>query len=71
LDIPIAKEMLINTLKWRKEFSADKVLDEEFDTSIFSDTVGFLYKNDKDDRPVTYNFYGGLDQNTVFENVEK
>jgi hypothetical protein len=71
LDIPIAKEMLINTLKWRKEFSADTVLEEEFDTSIFNDSVGFLYKTDKDGRPITYNFYGGLDQNTVFASVEK
>lgn len=71
LEIPAAKEMLIKTLRWRKEFSADTILDEEFDEKVFDDNVGFLYKNDKDGRPVTYNFYGKLDQNVVFADVDK
>lgn len=57
-------------LKWRKEFSADTLLEEEFDNKIYDDSVGFLYKTDKEGRPVTYNFYGGLDQNKVFGNVD-
>ncbi|KAI8641539.1 CRAL-TRIO domain-containing protein [Parasitella parasitica] len=69
MEIPAAKDMLVNLLKWRKEFAADTVLDETFDTSIFDDSVGFLYKTDKEGRPVTYNFYGGLDQDKVFKNV--
>lgn len=58
-------------LKWRKEFSTDTILEEEFDTGIFNENVGLLYKTDKDGRPVTYNFYGGLDQNTVFGDVDR
>lgn len=63
--------MLIKTLKWREEFSADTILDEEFDEKVFDDNVGFLYKTDKDGRPVTYNFYGRLDQNVVFADVDR
>lgn len=63
--------MLIAMLKWRKEFSADTVLEEEFDTTVFNDTVGFLYKTDKEGRPVTYTFYGKLDQHVVFAYVNK
>lgn len=71
LDFNAAKEMLINTLKWRKEFAADTILDEECDQSVFNETVGYLYETDKDGRPVTYNFYGELDQNTVFGDVDR
>ncbi|KAI7892884.1 CRAL-TRIO domain-containing protein [Mucor mucedo] len=71
LDFDAAKAMLINTLKWRKEFSTDTILDEEFDQDIFNETIGFLCNTDKQGRPVTYNFYGGLDQNTVFADVNR
>lgn len=71
MEIPVAKDMLINTLKWRKEFSADTILDEQFDDSTFGDKVGFLYKTDKQGRPVTYNFYGGINQDKVFGDVDK
>lgn len=70
MEIPVAKEMLINMLKWRKKFSTDTILDENFDKSIYNDSIGLLYKTDHQGRPVTYNFYGGLDQNKVFGNVE-
>ncbi|KAI8062344.1 CRAL-TRIO domain-containing protein [Gilbertella persicaria] len=71
LDISAAKTMLINTLKWRKEFSADTLLEETFDEQAFNDSIGFLYKHDKEKRPVTYNFYGDLNQETVFGDVNK
>ena len=58
-------------LKWRKEFSADTLLEEEFDTSVFNESVGFMYGEDKEGRPVTYNFYGGLDQSKVFGDVQR
>lgn len=71
MEIPVAKEMLINMLKWRKEFSTDTILDGGFNDSIYNDNVGLLYKTDHQGRPVTYNFYGGLDQDKVFGNVEE
>ncbi|KAI8988040.1 CRAL-TRIO domain-containing protein [Mycotypha africana] len=71
MEIPAAKEMLINTLKWRKEYKTDGILDEEFDTNVFSDNVGFIHGKDKEGRPVTYNFYGGIDQDIVFGDIDK
>ncbi|KAI7897891.1 CRAL-TRIO domain-containing protein [Cokeromyces recurvatus] len=71
MDLPAAKEMLIKMLKWRKEFSADSLLEEEFDLTIFNDSIGLLYKSDKEGHPVTYNFYGGIDQEKVFGNINK
>ena len=63
--------MLINTLRWRKEFSADTLLDETFDEKVYNDRLGLLYKTDKEGRPVTYNFYGDLDQEAVFGDINK
>ncbi|KAI8378257.1 CRAL-TRIO domain-containing protein [Choanephora cucurbitarum] len=71
LDIAAAKTMLINTLRWRKEFSADTLLDETFDEKVYNDSLGLLYKTDKEGRPVTYNFYGDLDQEAVFGDINK
>ncbi|KAI8875161.1 CRAL/TRIO domain-containing protein [Backusella circina FSU 941] len=71
LDLPKAREMLTNTLKWRKEFNADTILEEEFDTSIFNNDIGLLYKTDNEGSPVTYNFYGKIDQQTVFGDVNR
>ncbi|KAI8884586.1 hypothetical protein K501DRAFT_293946 [Backusella circina FSU 941] len=71
LDITKAKEMLINTLTWRKEMSVDDISDEKFDHDVFNDNVGCIYKNDKEGRPVIYNFYGGIDQEKVFGDIER
>lgn len=71
MDVAAAKEMLVNTLKWRKEFKTDTILEESFDDTIYTDKVGFLYKTDIEGRPVTYNFYGGLDQDKVFGDVDR
>lgn len=65
-----AEKMLTDSLAWRKEFKTDSILTEEFDESIFG-SVGYVYKTDKEGRPVCYNFYGDLDQNKVFGDVEK
>lgn len=62
--------MLTDTLIWRKDFKADYILDEAIDDSEFKD-VSFIYKQDKEGRPVCYNFYGDIDQNRVFADPEK
>ncbi|GAB5587433.1 Non-classical phosphatidylinositol transfer protein (PITP) [Umbelopsis nana] len=71
LDVKEAATMLTNSLIWRAKFTADHVLEEQFDEALFG-PVGFMHKTDKDGRPVTYNVYGGdLDLNTVFGDVDK
>ncbi|KAI9248095.1 CRAL-TRIO domain-containing protein [Sporodiniella umbellata] len=69
-DLIKATKMLTDTLIWRKAFKADEILDERFDESLFS-SVGYLHKTDREGRPVCYNFYGDLDQEKVFGDVEK
>lgn len=66
----VAAEMLTNSLKWRKDFKADEVLEESFDQDVFG-PVGFTYKTDKEGRPVCYNFYGDLDQEKVFGDLQR
>ncbi|CAG8519643.1 2407_t:CDS:2 [Acaulospora morrowiae] len=70
LDVNLAKEMLTNSLKWRIEFKTDSILSETFPESIFA-KVGFIHKHDKYNRPVTYNLYGGLDNNEVFGDLDR
>ncbi|ORY98832.1 CRAL-TRIO domain-containing protein [Syncephalastrum racemosum] len=69
-NVEIAAEMLTNTLRWRKEFKADEILEESFDQEVFG-SVGYTYETDKDGRPVCYNFYGDLDQEKVFGDVQR
>ncbi|KAI8070364.1 CRAL-TRIO domain-containing protein [Gongronella butleri] len=69
LSMPAARKMLIDTLKWRKEFNADNLLNETFDESVFS-PIGFIHGKDKQNRLVCYNFYGDLDQDKVFADVD-
>ncbi|CAH1762231.1 14652_t:CDS:2 [Entrophospora sp. SA101] len=65
-----AKEMLTNSLKWRKSFKTDTILDEKFPEDPFS-RIGIIHKTDKLNRPVTYNFYGGLDNQQVFGDLDR
>ncbi|KAG2222134.1 hypothetical protein INT45_007570 [Circinella minor] len=70
LDLDQASKMLSDSIAWRKEFKTDSILNEEFDDTIFGG-VGYIHKNDKEDRPVCYNFYGELDQEAVFGDIQK
>lgn len=65
-----AKKMLTDSLIWRKDFGTDNLLDEVIDDSVLG-SVSYLYKTDKEGRPVCYNFYGDIDQDKVFGDVEK
>jgi phosphatidylinositol transfer protein SFH5 len=66
-----AREMLVNTLRWRQSFDIDGVMKEEFDQAIFGN-LAKIYGKDKEDRPVTYNIYGGnKDTRIVFGDVQR
>ncbi|KAJ1666209.1 Non-classical phosphatidylinositol transfer protein (PITP) [Coemansia sp. RSA 1646] len=69
-DIDQAREMLASTLKWRAEFGIDGLLDETFPAETFG-SVGYIHGTDKDGRPVTYNFYGSLDNKAVFGDLDR
>ncbi|KAI8320305.1 CRAL/TRIO domain-containing protein, partial [Martensiomyces pterosporus] len=69
-DIEQARDMLTETLKWRAEYKVDGILDEEFPQDVFA-KVGFLYGHDREGRPVTYNYYGNLDNKEVFGDLDR
>lgn len=48
-----AKTMLISTLKWRVEFKADDLVNEQFPEDVFGN-LGHIFGKDKEGRPVTY-----------------
>ena len=54
----------MKTLKWRREFDPRKAASEKHDPVY--DTVGYVIGKDKKDRLITYNLYGGLDNEAVF-----
>jgi len=69
-NLEAAETMLVGTLKWRHEFKVDELKTETFPEDVFG-KVGVISGRDKEGRPVTYNFYGAVDPNVVFEDVDK
>ncbi|MBA0617705.1 hypothetical protein Godav_027128 [Gossypium davidsonii] len=60
-----ALEMLQRTLKWRKEFKADEILEENLVPGF--ENLTYQNSRDKDGHPVYYNVYGALkDQQTQY-----
>lgn len=70
LDLSKASQMLTDSLIWRKDFGADRLLDEVLEESVLGE-VSYIYRTDKEGRPVCYNFYGDIDQEKVFGDIEK
>ncbi|KZT25261.1 CRAL/TRIO domain-containing protein [Neolentinus lepideus HHB14362 ss-1] len=69
LSVSEAREMLVNTLRWRESFKLDEVMEEQFDDKLFG-RVGHIYGKDKEGRPVVYNVYGGNTKD-VFSDVQR
>lgn len=63
LVLPETYNQFVKTLKWRKEFNPLEAAMEKHD-SVY-DTVGYVIGKDKKGRLVTYNLYGGLDNEAV------
>ncbi|KAL4361047.1 hypothetical protein GQ457_04G027180 [Hibiscus cannabinus] len=53
-----AFEMLQRTLKWRKEFKADEIVEENMGLDF--DNLAYLNSRDKEGHPLYYNVYGAL-----------
>jgi len=71
LSISEAKDMLINTLRWRNEINIPQVMSEIFPSDVFGN-LGYVYGKDKDGRPVTYNLYGAnQDLKAVFGDTQR
>ncbi|CAH2066876.1 unnamed protein product, partial [Thlaspi arvense] len=65
--------MLKNTIKWRKNFKIDELVDEELVDDL--DKVVFMHGHDREGHPVCYNVYGEFQNkelyNKTFSDEEK
>ncbi|XP_073134587.1 patellin-4 [Henckelia pumila] len=60
-----AFQMLEKTLRWRKEFKIDSILDEEFGSDLTS--AAYLSGNDRQGHPICYNIFGVLDNEEIYQ----
>ncbi|PPQ62876.1 hypothetical protein CVT24_006274 [Panaeolus cyanescens] len=66
-----ARDMLVNTLRWRESFNIPAALNESFPQEVFGQ-AGHIYGVDKGNRPVVYNIYGGnQDLKAIFSDTER
>ncbi|PPQ90753.1 hypothetical protein CVT25_010142 [Psilocybe cyanescens] len=71
LSVTEARDMLVNTLRWRESFNIEAALKEDFPEEVFG-KLGYIYGKDKGGRPVAYNIYGGnSDLKAVFGDVQR
>ena len=63
-DLEEATTMIINCLKWRKEFKVSTIKDETFSPTL--QTGGLIHGRDINGCPVTYNFYGKMNFDEIF-----
>ncbi|KZT59860.1 hypothetical protein CALCODRAFT_466290 [Calocera cornea HHB12733] len=71
LKIADAKQMLIDTLRWRAEFAPEKAAHEPYDEDVFGKAAQ-MFGKDKEGRPVQYNIMGrDVDMEKVFTDETK
>ncbi|ORY00499.1 CRAL/TRIO domain-containing protein [Basidiobolus meristosporus CBS 931.73] len=63
--VDLSLRMLLDTLKWRKEFNINSLMKESFPEEI--QELGYIHKTDINGGPVTYNIYGNLKADKVFD----
>ncbi|KAJ3050370.1 hypothetical protein HK097_008676 [Rhizophlyctis rosea] len=68
-DVQKATQMIIDTLKWRKEFNIVGLMNETFPKAY--DELGVVYGQDRLGNPVTYNFYGTIGATEVVSNPDR
>ncbi|GAB4861465.1 hypothetical protein Ancab_036667 [Ancistrocladus abbreviatus] len=59
--------MLKNTVKWRKEFGVEELLDEDLGNDY--EKVVFTHGVDKQGRPVVYNVFGEFQNKELYQNT--
>ncbi|XP_038709300.1 patellin-3-like [Tripterygium wilfordii] len=56
--------MLKNTVKWRKEFNIDALVDEDLGDDL--EKVVFMHEHDREGHPVCYNVYGEFQNKDLY-----
>ena len=59
--------MLEDTLAWRKQFHADKLIEEEICTEF--DHVAYMHGVDKEGHPICYNHFGVFQDKELYQKV--
>ncbi|KAL6961969.1 hypothetical protein U1Q18_036927 [Sarracenia purpurea var. burkii] len=62
-----AFSLLRNTVRWRKDFGIESLLEEELDTEL--DKIVFLHGFDKEGHTVCYNAYGEFQNKELYQNT--
>ena len=62
-----AYTMIKNTVRWRKEFGVDSLLDEDLGSDY--EKVVFTHGHDKEGRPVVYNVFGEFQNKELYQNT--
>ncbi|XP_050212412.1 patellin-3 [Mercurialis annua] len=57
--------MITNTIKWRKEFMIDEVIDEDLGDDL--EKVVFMHGHDREGHPVCYNVYGEFQNKELYQ----
>ncbi|XP_031501736.1 patellin-3-like [Nymphaea colorata] len=59
-------EMIKKTARWRKEYKADELLEEDLGGKSFEKAV-FMHGTDRDGHPVCYNVFGAFQDKELFQ----
>jgi len=62
-----AYTMIKNTVRWRKEFGVDSLLEEDLGSDY--EKVVFTHGHDKEGRPVVYNVFGEFQNKELYQNT--
>lgn len=57
--------MIKNTVRWRKEFAIDQLMEEELGNDL--EKVVFMHGSDKEGHPVCYNVYGEFQNKDLYQ----
>lgn len=61
--------MLLKCLSWRKDFEADKILEEELGFKELEGVVAYMHGHDREGHPVCYNAYGVFKDKDMYERI--
>ena len=59
--------MIKNTVRWRKEFGIDELVEQELGSDL--EKVAFMHGFDKEGHPVCYNVYGEFQNKELYQNA--
>lgn len=62
-------QMLLKCLSWRKDFEADKILEEDLGFKELEGVVAYMHGYDREGHPVCYNAYGVFKNKSMYEKI--